>query len=82
MKKTNRSKDDEKWLKALGNHLSYLIKEKGYKSPYEFWIESAGDSISRANLDYLLKGEVDTKATTLKKIADALDIEYKELLDF
>ena len=67
---------------GLGKHINSLILEKGYKSPYEFWIERVGDDISRASLNYLLTGKVDVKATTLRKLASALDVELRRLFDF
>lgn len=74
-----RSRDDRKWLAALGCHLDKLIKRKGYSSPYEFWLESDID-ISRTTLNYVLRGQMDVKATTLKKIASALELEIDDLL--
>jgi DNA-binding Xre family transcriptional regulator len=82
LKKSRRSKRDEKWLKAIGVHIHKLILEKGYKSPYDFWINKIGDEISRATLNYILTGKVDVKATTLNKIAEGLRVEPKELLNF
>ncbi len=82
MKKGNRSKEDEKWLRTLGEHLQKMIRERGYKSPYEFWVQVAGDDISRATLNYILNGRVDVKATTLRKIASLLEIEPKEVFNF
>lgn len=81
MKKSKRSPDDEKWLKSLGKHISQLIEKKGYQSPYDFWVNALGDvSLSRSNLDYILKGQVDVQATTLKKLAEALDIPVQNIL--
>ena len=82
MRKNTRSKKNDKWLKALGTHLFKLIEKKGYKSPYDFWVQKAGDDISRSALNYILNGEVDVKATTLKKLANALDVEVKEIFNF
>ena len=70
------------WLKRLGEHINQMIIRKGFKSPYEFWIQVLGEDVSRASLNYILKGRVDVKATTLKKIADALDVPIQELLNF
>ena len=82
MKKGKRSKEDEKWLQALGDHLQKMIKERGYKSHYDFWVQVAGDDISRAALNYILNGRVDVKATTLRKFANLLEIDTKELFNF
>lgn len=81
MRRIKRDREDAKWLKALGSHLKSLIKEK-YDSPYEFWIESLGDSVSRSTMNFILNGEVDVKATTLRKLAESLEIDPKELLNF
>lgn len=83
MKKSKRAPDDEKWLKSLGKHISKLIKKKGYESAYDFWVQALGDaSLSRSNLDYILKGQVDVQASTLKKIADGLEVPVHQLLKF
>lgn len=80
MRKSKRTNDDEKWLKSLGKRISALIKKKGYSSPYDFWIHTVGDSMSRSNLDYILKGQVDVRVTSLKKIAEALDTTPQQLI--
>lgn len=77
-----KSKDNEKWLIALGQHLAKLIEEKGYSSPYEFWVEAGEETISRGNLHNILNGNFDIKITTLRKFASLLDIKLTELLDF
>jgi len=82
MNKSSRTKKEDKWLKALGKHIDELIKKQGYQSPYDFWIQKAGDDISRATLNYIINGEVDTKATTLKKIAQLLGLTPKDLFNF
>lgn len=82
MRRANRSKDDEKWLAALGVRLGKLIEQKGYKSVYDFWIQAVGDEVSRASLNYILNGKVDVKISTLRKLADGLEIDLKTLLDF
>ena len=83
LKKSKRAPDDEKWLKSLGKHISKLIKKKGYESAYNFWVQALGDaSLSRSNLDYILKGQVDVQASTLKKIADGLEVPVHQLLKF
>ena len=82
MRKVNRSKEDEKWLKGLGSNIEKLIKQKGYDSPYNFWIEAVGDDISRSALNYILNGRVDVKVTTIRKLANALGVEPAQLLKF
>ena len=83
LKKSKRTPDDEKWLKSLGKHIFKLIKKKGYASAYDFWVQALGDVVlSRSNLDYILKGQVDVQASTLKKIADGLEIPVHQLLKF
>jgi len=82
LRKIKRSKEDERWLEAIGAHIQKLILEKGYKSPYDFWVQQVGDEVSRAALNYVLKGRVDVKATTLRKLALALGVEPKEIFNF
>lgn len=82
MARRKLSTNDTLWLNALGDHLRQKILQRGYKSPYEFWIQSLGDEVSRASLNYILNGRVDVRATTLKRIADALEMCHSELFDF
>lgn len=78
----NKRKKKRSVIKALGEHINKIIIQKGFKSPYDFWIQALGEDVSRASLNYILKGSVDVKATTLKKIADALEIDAQEILNF
>ncbi len=70
---------DDKYFAALGKRVSILIAEKGYKSPYAFWLEHGDDGLSRANLNYLLNGKTDPKISTLRRIAEGLEIDLAEL---
>lgn len=76
------NKADEQWQKSLARHLKSLIKAKGYKSAYDFWIQECGDSISRANLDNLLNGRVDPKISTLRRLAESLNVSLGSLIEF
>jgi transcriptional regulator with XRE-family HTH domain len=80
--KLKKSKSNAVWQVALGQHLERLILSKGYDSVYDFWVQEIGEDISRSTLSYIVNAKVDAKATTLKKIADALGVKPKELLDF
>jgi hypothetical protein len=82
MKKIVQTDENDRWLQALGQHVENLILEKGYKSAYEFWIQEIGDEISRATLNNIINGKFDVKATSLRKIAIALKINPKEILNF
>lgn len=82
MRRVSKSKVDEQWLKALGLHVATLIQKRGYASPYEFWIECAGDHLSRSALNYILSGKKDAKATTLRTLAQLLEVSPSELLKF
>jgi hypothetical protein len=75
-----RNKKTEKWLKDLGRKINQAILDKGYRSPYEFWIEKIGDDISRSGLNFILAGKRDPRITTLKLIGDALGIRIEEML--
>jgi hypothetical protein len=81
-KKSRIKKEDSAWLSALGRHIHSKILEKGFKSPYEFWIEALGDQVSRASLNYVLNGSVDVRATTLRRIAEALEMDHQEIFNF
>lgn len=74
-----RGTTDDKYLKALGKRVSKLIEEKGYKSPYSFWLENGDEGLSRSNLNYLINGKSDPKLSTLRRIAEGLEIEVADL---
>ena len=82
MRGKGRSNADQKWLKALGANLEKIIKEKGYSSVYDFWIQKAGDQISRASLNFIVAGKSDPKATTIRTLARLLKVKESRLLDF
>jgi transcriptional regulator with XRE-family HTH domain len=75
-----RGKSDEKIFSELGKRVAALIKEKGYKSPYVFWLEHGDEGLSRSNLNYILNGKSDPKLSTLRRIAEGLEIDISELL--
>lgn len=76
------TKKEEVYLRAFGQHVDRLIKKRGYKSAYDFWVNRAGDHISRAALNYILAGKNEAKLLTLRTLANLLDIDSKDLLDF
>jgi transcriptional regulator with XRE-family HTH domain len=82
LRRTKETKADQEWLKALGKNLRKLIEDAGYESPYDFWVQRAGDHISRATLNYILKGKTDPKAGTLRTIARLLKVKPSHLLEF
>ncbi len=79
MEKNKKQLSDQKYCIALGKKISLLIKEKGYKSPYAFWLENGEDGLSRSNLNYIINGKTDPKLSTLRKIADGLEVELVDL---
>lgn len=80
-KKKEKSKNLQE-LQRFGRHLESLIKKAGYSSPYDFWVQKAGDEMSRASLNYLIAGEREPKLLTLILLADLLEISPSKLLDF
>ena len=81
MLKKRKNRADTEWLVALGGNIEKQISKK-YKSPYEFWVQAVGDDISRTTLNYILKGAVDVRATSLRKIAKALGVSVETFFDF
>lgn len=75
-----KSQKSDKWLKELGARINQVILKKGYRSPYEFWIEKVGDDISRSGLNFILAGKRDPRITTLKLLSEALNVDIEELL--
>ncbi|MBK9294841.1 MAG: helix-turn-helix transcriptional regulator [Oligoflexia bacterium] len=83
VRRTSLSAADKKWLKKLGLRIESLIKAKGYKSQYAFWIHSGiGDCISRSTLNAIINGHYDVKVTTLKILAKQLGTTVDSLLKF
>ena len=82
MKRRGKSKNEEQFQKALGERIKLEIKKKGFASPYQFWVEKAGEHISRATLNYVLAGKTEIKITTLRMVAKLLGVKTRDLLDF
>ena len=82
MKQRSKNKGNEAYLKALGHHIERVIEKKGYKSPYDFWVNKAGDDLSRAALNYIVAGQSDIKILTIKTLARLLNVKPRDLLDF
>jgi hypothetical protein len=72
----------QRYLRALGANLHRIIISKGYVSPYDFWIQKAGDEMSRASLNYIIAGARDPRASTLRTLAKLLKVHPKTLLEF
>lgn len=75
-----RTNSDKKDLQSLGTRIKNLIEERGFASPYEFWLEHGDECISRSNLNYLINGETDPKFTTILKLSSALGVSPSDLL--
>lgn len=79
-KKRKLNNNDE--LRKFGKHLEGLILKQGYTSTYDFWIQTAGEDISRAGLNYLITGRREPKLLTLILLADLLEISPSDIMDF
>ncbi len=83
MKKINGLTHKE-WLEEFGEHLRSLIKDKGYNSPHDFWINSEIRiyDLEKRTIYQVIKGEKDLKCSTIRKFAAALKVRESVLLDF
>ena len=79
VERQRRGKADERYFVALGKRVESLILKKGYRSPYAFWLEHGDEGLSRSNLNYLINGKSDPKLSTLRRIAEGLEIEIADL---
>jgi transcriptional regulator with XRE-family HTH domain len=69
---------DEQYLKAFGENLRRLRKEKGLsQAQLEFESE-----VSKNQLGNIERGEVNTTISTIFMIARALDVHPQKLFDF
>lgn len=80
MKKSRRAKSRAQiaYLKRLGAHIRKIRRAKGY-SQDRLYLEAGfgGHTMSRIEA-----GRVDPQISTLKRIADVLNVPVKKLLDF
>jgi len=68
---------DDKFIKAFGERVKQLRKEKGistYKLSYDA-------DISRSQINRIENGEVNTTISTAKALATALGVSVKSLFD-
>jgi plasmid maintenance system antidote protein VapI len=85
MRKSASQRKREDAIKSrLGKHVETLIKEAGYSGPYDFWVNTAGDSneVSRDTLNKIIKGNSNASAVTLIKLAKLLKVAPSRMLDF
>lgn len=82
MAKSGLSASDQQWLKRLGKRVEVLISEKGYSGVYDFWINRAGETLSRASLNNLIAGSKDFRLTTVRKVAKLLGVRVSEIFRF
>lgn len=72
--------DDKAFLKKLGKKIEKIILEDmGYKSLDEFSLEQH-DFIAKPTLYQVCQGKRDMKVSTLRGLAQALDIKLTDLL--
>lgn len=69
---------DTAYLKKFGNNLKRLRKDKGLSQ--ELLCHKA--DLSKNQIGNIERGEVNVTLSTIKLIADALEINIKELFDF
>lgn len=69
---------DDIYLKALGKRLRTLREAKKL-STYEL---SYTSNVSRSQINAIERGQINTTISTVKALADALEIPLAELLDF
>jgi len=67
-----------KGLQKIGQNVKKEIMAAGYKSQYEFWVECAGDDLSRDTIARVIKGE-DLRVSTLLTLAELLKIPPAKL---
>lgn len=79
-KSRKSSNHDE--LRRFGKHLERLILKKGYSSPYDFWVQVAGDEMARASLNYIIAGKREPKLLTILTLANLLEISPSDLLNY
>ena len=82
MQRIGKNRGDDQFLKKLGLRISHEIRQCGYKSAYQFWIEKADGQFSRTTLTYILSGRMDAKITTLRVIARLLKTDVSAFFDF
>jgi hypothetical protein len=76
-----KSNDDEV-LRRFGRHVARIIERRGFASPYDFWVQRAGDKMSRASLNYILAGKREPKLKTILLLARLLKVSPRDLIDF
>lgn len=73
-----RVKDDEIFLKKLGERISTLRKEKGLSQVELSYLVD----IEKTNMNRIEKGNTNMTVLMLRKVCESLDISLKELLNF
>ena len=71
---------NKEYLQKFGKNLRKIRKSKGFVQ--EDFTGDEGEGISRSMIGMLETARTDLTLTTLKIIADALEVKPKDLLDF
>ena len=69
---------EEKYLKSVGKNISRIRKSKGFSQ----LDVCATISMEKSNLSSIENGRQNPTTLTLKKIADAIDVQVKEFFVF
>ncbi len=69
---------DKKYLRAFGNNLQKLRKDKGL-SQEALYLEAG---LGKNQVGLIERGEINISICTFKKLAEGLKVEPKDLLDF
>ncbi|SNZ01817.1 helix-turn-helix domain-containing protein [Flagellimonas pacifica] len=69
---------DDKFLKSLGKKVKEVRIQKNI-STYDLSYES---NVSRSQINSIEKGDINTTICTIKALADAMEVDIKDLLDF
>ena len=72
------NKLEKAYLELFGRHLAQVRKEKGFTQE----VLGFDAELGKNQIGMIERGEINTSLSTLKKIADVLKVEPKDILDF
>ena len=73
-----RTKSVQTKINKIGKNIKLAIKNKGYSSIYDFWVNSS-KPIATSTLHDIVSGKSDPKISTLIQLSESLEIKLSDL---
>jgi transcriptional regulator with XRE-family HTH domain len=74
-----RPKNVQSKINKIGKNIDEAIKNSGYSSIYDFWINNP-NPVAKSSLHDIVRGKSDPSISTLILLAESLEIDLYDLI--